>query len=102
MTRFLDTIEQNRDHYIAELCEFLKIPSVSAKSEHKDDCNRAAHFLLDQFKALGFEASLRETAGNPIVLAKYHVAPEKPTLLIYGHYDVQPPEPLDLWHSPPF
>jgi acetylornithine deacetylase/succinyl-diaminopimelate desuccinylase-like protein len=87
----------------AELFEFLAIPSVSARSEHKDDCLRAANFVADALKRIGCTTEIVPTTGHPIVVGEWRGAgKEAPTLLIYGHYDVQPAEPLDLWTSPAF
>ena len=86
-----------------ELFEFLRIPSVSARSEHKSDCVAAAKFVASHLTRIGFSAELVSTAGHPIVVGEWRNAgPDKPTLLIYGHYDVQPAEPLELWTSPAF
>ena len=86
-----------------ELLEFIRIPSVSAKSEHNPDTHRAAEWLRDRMEAAGLEAEVLETAGHPVVLGEWRGAgPDAPTVLVYGHYDVQPAEPLDLWDSPPF
>ena len=86
-----------------ELFEFLRIPSVSARSEHKGDCVLAAQFVADALTTIGFAAELVPTPGHPIVLGEWRNAgPDAPTLLIYGHYDVQPAEPLELWTSPAF
>lgn len=87
----------------AELDEFLRIPSVSARSEHNADTTRCAHWLADKIRALGMEANVHKTPGHPIVVGEWRGAgPTAPTILVYGHYDVQPVEPLDLWTSPPF
>ena len=87
----------------AELFEFLRIPSVSARSEHKDDCQKAAQFVATALTNIGCTTEIIPTPGHPIVLGEWRKArPNAPTLLIYGHYDVQPAEPLDLWTSPPF
>jgi acetylornithine deacetylase/succinyl-diaminopimelate desuccinylase-like protein len=86
-----------------ELFTFLRIPSVSARSEHRDDCVAAARFVADALTATGFTAELVPTEGHPIVVGEWRQAgPSAPTLLIYGHYDVQPAEPLALWTSPAF
>ena len=86
-----------------ELFTFLRIPSVSAQSEHKADCAAAATFVAEALRDIGFVASLVETPGHPIVLGEWRDAgPDAPTLLVYGHYDVQPVEPLELWTTPPF
>ena len=86
-----------------ELFAFLRIPSVSARSEHKQDCIDAAQFVADALTRIGFSATLFPTPGHPIVLGEWRGAgTTAPTLLIYGHYDVQPAEPLELWTSPAF
>jgi acetylornithine deacetylase/succinyl-diaminopimelate desuccinylase-like protein len=96
-------IESRRDQHLAELLEFLRIPSVSAKSEHKPDIERAANWVADHLRTAGFKTvEIVPTALHPLVYAESLEAPGKPTVLFYGHYDVQPPEPLDLWTSPAF
>jgi acetylornithine deacetylase/succinyl-diaminopimelate desuccinylase-like protein len=96
-------IEARRDQHLAELLEFLRIPSVSAKSEHKPDIERAAQWVADRLRAAGFKSvEIVPTKLHPLVYAESLEAPGKPTVLFYGHYDVQPPEPLDLWTSPAF
>jgi acetylornithine deacetylase/succinyl-diaminopimelate desuccinylase-like protein len=86
-----------------ELDAFLRIPSVSAKGEHDPDTRRAGQWVVDYLARAGLEASLLETAGHPVALGSWKGAGDgAPTLLIYGHYDVQPAEPLNLWTSPPF
>ena len=89
--------------FTSEILEFLRIPSVSAKSEHNNDTRRAAEWLRDRMEAAGLEAEVLETAGHPVVLGEWRGAgSDAPTVLVYGHYDVQPAEPLELWDSPPF
>jgi len=96
-------IEANKDRLVGELCDWLKIPSVSADKAFKGDILRAAEFAKDQLlKAGADKAELCETAGNPVVYAEKIIDPSKPTILVYGHYDVQPADPYELWHSPPF
>ena len=96
-------IDANRDRFMEELFDFLRIPSVSARSEHNDDTRRAAEWLMRKMQEAGLETSLHETPGHPILVGEWRGAgPDAPTVLIYGHYDVQPPEPLDLWTSPAF
>ncbi|HEX7241654.1 MAG TPA: dipeptidase [Longimicrobiaceae bacterium] len=97
-------LEQHRERHLRELFDFLRIPSVSAKSEHRDDTRRAAEWLAERMREAGLQtAEVVPTAGHPIVIGEWRGAPEgAPTLLVYGHYDVQPPEPLDEWHSAPF
>src|SRR6186713_634657 len=85
-----------------ELCELLRIASVSADSRRKPDVRRAAEWVAGQFRGLGMKTEICETKGNPIVFAEHLAAPGAPTVLVYGHYDVQPPDPLDLWKTPPF
>lgn len=85
-----------------QLCELLRIPSVSADSRYKSDIRKAAEWVAGQFRALGLATELCETAGHPIVYAEHLQAPGAPTVLVYGHYDVQPPDPLELWKTPPF
>src|SRR5216683_1772377 len=96
-------IDGQRDQHLTELCEFLRIPSVSAKSEHKSDIERGARWVADHLRAAGFKTvEIVPTNLHPLVYAESLEAPGKPTILFYGHYDVQPPEPLDLWTSPAF
>lgn len=85
-----------------ELFEFLRIPSVSAKSEHNADTSRAAEWVKNSLDKIGVPAKIYPTAGHPIVVGEWRKAPGAPTVLIYGHYDVQPAEPLELWTSPAF
>jgi len=99
----MELIEGRREQHLAELCEFLRIPSVSAKSEHKPDIERAARWVADHLRAAGFKTvEIVPTHLHPLVYAESLEAPGKPTVLFYGHYDVQPAEPLELWTSPAF
>lgn len=102
MKKILGYIDENKDQFIKDLVEFLKIPSVSAKPEHKPDMQKAVEVLDKEFKAIGFKSRIVETKHHPIVYAEWLKAGSKPTVLFYGHYDVQPAEPFDLWKSPPF
>ncbi len=96
-------IEKHKDTYLSELFELLRIPSVSADSRHKDDVRKAAVYVVKKLQDAGVDrAELMETSGHPIVYAEKIIDPAKPTVLVYGHYDVQPPDPLALWNSPPF
>lgn len=98
-----EQIESSRDAHLTELREFLRIPSVSAKSEHKPDIEKAARWVSDHLRSAGFKkVEIVSTNLHPLVYAESLEAPGKPTILFYGHYDVQPPEPLDLWTSPAF
>ncbi len=96
-------IQKNETRFLEELFSLLRIPSVSADSRHKSDVRKAAEYVGERLKELGAESvSLIETKGHPIVFGEKIIDSAKPTVLIYGHYDVQPPDPLDLWNSPPF
>ncbi|WP_192823026.1 dipeptidase [Rufibacter sp. LB8] len=96
-------IDQNKDRFISELLDLLRIPSVSADAAFKGDVLRAAEFLKEKLAEAGADnAQLFETAGNPIVYADKIIDPNLPTVLVYGHYDVQPADPYELWDSPPF
>lgn len=99
-----DYLRQNRERNLGELNEWLRIPSVSAKSEHRADTARAAEWLAERMREAGMQTvEVIATPGHPVVLGEWRGAPEgAPTLLVYGHYDVQPPEPLDEWQSAPF
>ncbi len=103
MDKVVSFIEEGRERFIGELKEFLRIPSISTLSDHKKDMYTAANFVLQKLKDAGIsEARLIETDGHPLVYGEWKGAPGKPTVLIYGHYDVQPVDPLNLWDSPPF
>ena len=94
---------ENHPRFLNELKDLLRIPSVSTLPEHKDDCRRAAEVLAAELRRIGMEhVRLIETQGHPLVYADWLHAVGKPTVLCYGHYDVQPPDPLDEWISPPF
>lgn len=98
-----DYIASNKDRFLAELFEWLRIPSISADSRHRDDVRKAAEFLKEKLRAAGIEkVEICETKGHPIVYAEKIKDPSLPTVLVYGHYDVQPADPLELWSSPPF
>ncbi len=95
--------ENNKDRFLNEMLELLRIPSVSAKSEHKEDMKKCAEAVRQRLLEAGAErAEIMETAGHPVVYAEKIIDTSKPTVLVYGHYDVQPAEPLELWHSGPF
>ena len=97
-----DFFEANDERILAELFEFLRIPSVSAKSENDADVARAAEWLRNSLEEAGLKGTIHETGGHPVVIGEWRGAPGAPTVLVYGHYDVQPAEPLELWTSPPF
>ncbi len=106
MTDLSQAIEQARAQrapHLAQLKEFLAIPSVSTLSEHQPDMQRAAEWVADQMRAMGLRSiALMPTGGHPVVYGDWLNAPGKPTILVYGHYDVQPVDPLNEWQSPPF
>jgi acetylornithine deacetylase/succinyl-diaminopimelate desuccinylase-like protein len=95
---------QNRDHYLTQLIEFLRIPSVSTQPDHDADTRAAATWLADSMTAAGLHnVQIFDTPRHPLVYADWlHAGPDAPTVLIYGHYDVQPAEPFELWQTPPF
>lgn len=103
MQNALSYTEQHFDTFVDELSEFLRIPSVSTDDAHRHDVRAAADWLAAHLTALGLDSvEVLPTPGHPVVYAEKIVDPSLPTVLVYGHYDVQPPDPLDLWHSPPF
>lgn len=103
MEEVLKYIENNRESYINELKDFLRIPSISTLPENKKDINLCAEFVMEKLKQAGMSrVEIFQTEGHPIVYGEWLGAPGKPTILVYGHYDVQPVDPIDLWNSPPF
>ncbi|NGN43461.1 M20/M25/M40 family metallo-hydrolase [Mesorhizobium sp. CGMCC 1.15528] len=101
LDKVLDTIDANIDASIERLFELIRIPSVSTDPAYAADCRRAADWLAGELSGLGFEASVRDTARHPMVVGHDHSG-EGPHVLFYGHYDVQPVDPLSLWNSDPF
>ncbi len=96
-------IAENKDRFLSELLDLLRIPSVSADSTKNEDVKKAAEFIKEKLIAAGADnVEICPTAGHPIVYGDKIIDPKLPTILVYGHYDVQPPDPIDLWHSPPF
>ena len=96
-------VAQNEPRLLEELKEFLRIPSISTLPEHSGDVQRAAEFAAAKLGEAGLEnVEIIQTDRHPLVYADWMNAPGKPTVLCYGHFDVQPPDPLDLWESPPF
>jgi acetylornithine deacetylase/succinyl-diaminopimelate desuccinylase-like protein len=101
----LDYLKQNQKRFLEELYEYLRLPSVSAQPQHKQDLHACAEWLASHCRSIGLEARLCSTKNHPIVVAKTPRVKSKvkrPHFMVYGHYDVQPPEPLDLWTTPPF
>src|SRR5215472_7023720 len=102
---FMTYFQEHQSDFLESLKTFLRIPSISTLSEHKPDIRRAAEFAMNQLRAAGMSSvELIESAagGNPLVYAEWLAAPGKPTILFYGHYDVQPADPLNEWKSDPF
>ncbi|MDP4845208.1 MAG: M20/M25/M40 family metallo-hydrolase, partial [Salibacteraceae bacterium] len=101
--QILNYIEDNKDRYIEELIELLKIPSVSADPAYKGDVKACASVVKQSLIDAGADlVEICETAGHPIVYGEKIIDASLPTVLVYGHYDVQPADPVELWHSPPF
>ncbi len=101
----LDYLKTNQQRFVAELCDYIRFPSVSAQPQHRGDLQACAEWVIAQARSIGLETRLCPSAGNPIVLAKtprLGNGKPKPHYLVYGHYDVQPPEPFELWKTPPF
>jgi acetylornithine deacetylase/succinyl-diaminopimelate desuccinylase-like protein len=103
MDKALDFINVNRDRFVDQLKEYLAIPSISALPAHKADVRRCAEWTADEMRRIGLQnVRLEETPGHPVVYGEWLGAPGAPTILFYGHYDVQPVDPVNLWTSPPF
>jgi len=103
MSGWQNFIEERREQYVEELTEFLRIPSISSLSEHADDVRQAGEWVAERLRKTGMEAvEVMPTGGHPVVYGQWLHAPGKPTVLIYGHFDVQPADPLELWTTPPF
>ena len=95
--------QENRERYLEELFDLLRIPSISADSEYAPEVMRCAQSVADHLRKVGVDAvEVVETEGHPVVYGEKIIDPAKPTVMVYGHYDVQPPDPVDLWDSPPF
>lgn len=103
MTLWKDYLESNKERFLNELLELLRIPSISARTEHKHDMVRTAEAVKQRLIEAGVDkAEIYSTEGHPVVYAEKIIDKDKPTVLVYGHYDVQPADPLELWNSPPF
>jgi acetylornithine deacetylase/succinyl-diaminopimelate desuccinylase-like protein len=103
MNNVIDFINVNRERYLDELKTFLAIPSISALPEHSGDVRRCAEWCVEEMRRIGLQnVRLIDTPGNPVVYGDWLGAAGAPTILFYGHYDVQPVDPLNLWHTPPF
>ena len=104
MDKVLKYLEANQPRFIEDLCSYLRFPSVSAQPQHAADINACADWLVTHCRSIGLEAELHATSGCPVVMARNFRARTRgrPHYLIYGHYDVQPAEPFELWKTPPF
>src|SRR5215831_10342370 len=110
MQLVFDYLKRNQDRFVAELCDYLRLPSVSAQPRHKPDLRACADWLAGHCRQIGLDAKVCPTRGHPIVVAKTPRSKAsaqrretgRPHFMVYGHYDVQPPDPLDLWKTPPF
>src|SRR3954454_13547961 len=102
LTQVLQSIDATRTESLDRLKSFLRIPSVSTKPDHKPDMQRCAEFLATEFRACGLTPTIPPTKAHPTPIARNDHPPPRPPVLLYGHYDVQPPEPLADWTTPPF
>jgi peptidase, M20/M25/M40 family len=102
MMTIKEYIKEHERRFLEELFALIRIPSISAKTEHKEDMQRCARYWQEHLQGLGVQAEVYQTAGNPIVYGEYIIDASAPTVLVYGHYDVMPAEPLELWKSEPF
>jgi acetylornithine deacetylase/succinyl-diaminopimelate desuccinylase-like protein len=104
MQKVIDYLKTHEKRFVRELCDYVRFPSVSAQARHKKDLRSCAEWLVAHCREIGLNTRLCRTVGNPIIIARTprHNGAPRPHYLIYGHYDVQPPEPFDLWDSPPF
>ena len=103
LTKALEAVERAADSYADDLMDFVRVPSISTEEEHLPDIHAAASWVAARLGRAGFtEVRTSDTPGHPVVFARWHHDPDLPTVIFYGHYDVQPVEPLELWDSPPF
>src|SRR5688572_5433867 len=103
MQAVLNYLDKHQARFVEKLCEYVRFPSVSAQHQHKQDLAACAEWMVNECRQAGLETELCPTAGNPIILARTpRRSSGRPHYLVYGHYDVQPAEPFELWKSPPF
>jgi acetylornithine deacetylase/succinyl-diaminopimelate desuccinylase-like protein len=104
MQAVFDYLHAEQDRFVRDLCDYVRFPSVSAQPQHKDDMRACAEWLAARCRRIGLESEVCDTPGHPVVLARTprQAGTRRPHYLVYGHYDVQPPEPFELWKSPPF
>src|ERR1700677_4714255 len=104
MQKVITYLRKNQSRFVKDLADYVRFPSISAQPQHRQDLRACAEWLLRHCQKIGLQARLCPTEGNPIIVAKTPRAKssKRPHFVIYGHYDVQPPEPFDLWKTPPF
>jgi acetylornithine deacetylase/succinyl-diaminopimelate desuccinylase-like protein len=102
LDKTLDYAHNHRDEFLNDLLDYLRIPTISAQPQHIEDIRRGAAWLHEHLSAIGFDSRVLPTNGHPVVYAEWMHKPNAPTVLIYGHYDVQPADPFELWRTPPF
>ncbi|HMJ90217.1 MAG TPA: M20/M25/M40 family metallo-hydrolase, partial [Candidatus Acidoferrum sp.] len=102
MEKVFAYLKENEGKFVQQLSDYVRFPSVSAQPQHAADMNKCAKWLRDQCRAIGLDAELHATAGHPILTARTPRRPGRKHFMVYGHYDVQPPEPFELWKTPPF
>src|SRR5687767_11664059 len=102
MKQALDYLQEHRDRFVRDLCDYIRFPSVSAQAHHKQDVAACAQWIHDHCRGIGLDTRLCPTPGNPVIVAKTPHRAKRPHYVVYGHYDVQPAEPFELWTSPPF
>jgi len=100
--KVLAYLDNNQQQHVDQLCDFLRIPSISSQSDHDADTRQAGKFVADELRELGLTVEVIDLGGHPLVYAETEQRPDRKTLLFYGHYDVQPVDPLELWDNPPF
>src|SRR5437016_10243024 len=104
MQEVLQYLKKNQSRFVSDLCDYVRFPSVSAQPHHQKDLADCASWIRQHCETIGLSSRLYPTKGNPIILARsfHQRSRSRPHFLVYGHYDVQPAEPFDLWHSAPF
>ncbi len=102
MQAVLDYLATHADRFVKDLCDYVRFPSVSAQPQHAGDLRACAEWLAARCRRIGLQTEICDTPGHPVVLARTPRRPGRPHYIVYGHYDVQPPEPFELWQSPPF
>lgn len=100
--KVLSYLDDHQQEHVDQLCDFLRIASISSDSAHDEDTKRAAKFVENELRELGLKVEVHDLGGHPLIYAESEIRPDRKTLLFYGHYDVQPVDPLDLWDTPPF